>query len=308
MNKQRTSSFLLLLTSLIWGTAFVAQGAVSDVLGAFTFTAVRTFVGAAIMIPVWLIMNRVQPQEAQRTATKEGRKTTILAGVICGIFMFLGSGLQQVGITEYMNLYGTTAVGKAGFITALYVIFVPILGLFIKKRPSFKVWVSVIIALAGLYLLCVKEGFTIDIPDVYLLLCALAFAFYILFVDHFAPRINIYLFSAIQLAVCGAISSVATAAFETVVWSDVLASWFPILYTGIFSSAIAYTLEAVAQKNVNPAVASLLFCLEAVFAALAGWLILNETMTGMEVLGCVLMFAAVLLAQLPNRKNRTTCQ
>lgn len=293
---------LLLLTSLIWGTAFVAQGAVADVLGAFTFTGIRTLIGAMIMVPVYFIMKRISPEEAKRTTDRAGLRSTLLGGLICGVFMLLGSALQQLGITKYALIYGTTAVGKAGFITALYVIFVPILGLFIKRKAGLKIWISVIIALVGLYLLCVKEGFFIDVPDIYLLLCAFAFAFYILFVDHFAPTINIYLFSVIQLATCGLISLVIALIFEPVVWADVISMWFPILYTGIFSSAVAYTLEAVAQKDVKPAVASLLFCLEAVFAALAGWLILNESMAGTEIVGCVLMFTAVLIAQLPSRR------
>ncbi|MDD3400682.1 MAG: DMT family transporter [Eubacteriales bacterium] len=302
--KERTSVFFLLLTSVIWGTAFVAQGAVSDVLGALTFNAVRNMLGALVMVPVWIIMSRVNPQQARLTDNRKGYLTTLKAGLICGAFMFLGSFFQQFGITQYTGIYGTTAVGKAGFITALYVILVPIFGLAVKKRPSIQVWIAVVIALLGLYLLCVRDGFTIDMPDVYLFICAIAYAVYILFVDHYSNQVNIYLFSVIQLLVCSLISFAGMALFEKVVWSDVLASWFPIVYAGVMSSAVAFTLEAVAQKNIDPTIASLLFCLESVFAALSGWLILNEMMSAKELIGCGLMFVAVLFAQLKLKKRR----
>ncbi|MDO4543254.1 MAG: DMT family transporter [Clostridia bacterium] len=303
--KQTVSSLMLLLTAVIWGTAFVAQGAVSSVLGAFTFNAVRSFVGAAFMVPIFFLFTKKGSEQAMRIANREGRLITVKAGVICGSLMFLGAFFQQYGITSYTAIYGTTAVGKAGFITTLYVILVPIFGMIFKKKVSLQIWISVLIAVIGLYLLCVKEGFSVDLPDLYVLVCAVAYSFYILAVDRYANRVNTFLFSTIQLFVCGLISAVCMFIFETVVWADILSMWFPIVYTGVFSSAIAFTLEAVAQKNTDPAISSLIFCLESVFAALAGWLILNETMTGNEVLGCGLMFIAVVLSQLPfNRLKR----
>lgn len=298
------SSLLLLLTAIIWGTAFVAQGAVSDVLGAFTFNAARSLIGAVFMIPVFFLMSRRGTEQRERIADAKGRLLTLKAGLICGLLMFVGAFFQQYGITQYTAIYGSTAVGKAGFITTLYVILVPILGFFFKKRVSGRIWVSVVVAVVGLYLLCVKQGFVIDLPDVYVLLCALAYAFYIIAVDAFANRINTYLFSIIQLFVCGMVSAVFMLIFEKVVLSELISQWFPIVYTGVFSSAIAFTLEAVAQKNTDPTIASLIFGLEAVFAAIAGWLLLNESMTQNEIIGCALMFIAVVLAQLPKRSKR----
>lgn len=299
--KQRNSSLILLLTSLIWGTAFVAQGAVSKVLGPFTFNAVRTLVGALVMYIIYLALRKTKALESICGGDKPTVSINLIGGAVCGFFMFLGSGFQQLGITQYSIIYGTTAVGKAGFITALYVIFVPLLGLFIKKRPSFVLWISVAVSVGGMYLLCVKDGFSVDIPDLWVLLGAFSFGFYILFVDYYASKVNILLFSTFQLLSCSLFSFAVAFITERLVLTDIISQWFPILYAGILSSAVAYTLEAIAQKHVNPTLASLIFCLESVFAALSGWLLLNESMTLKEILGCALVFVAVLIAQLPTR-------
>lgn len=287
--------FILFLTALIWGTAFVAQSVGMDHIGPFTFNAVRSYVGGVALIPVILFFNSRKTTE-QRQAEKANRKTLILGGICCGIALGVASLFQQVGI-QY------TTVGKAGFITALYIVIVPILGIFFHKKVGLKVWVSVVIAIVGLYLLCMTESFSLQMGDFLILICALCFSCHILVIDHFSPKVDGVQMSCIQFFTAAVLSTVAMLFVEGVpTVQDVLLSWIPVLYCGVMSSGVAYTLQIIGQKGVNPTIASLVLSLESVIAVLAGWVILGQSMSGREVLGCVLMFGAIILAQLPDKK------
>lgn len=284
-------NLLLLLTALVWGTAFVAQSVGMDFVGPFTFNGIRSVLAGIVLIPVALLARRGKP-----ALTPQGRKNTWLGGLCCGVALFAGSSFQQIGI-QY------TTAGKAGFITALYIVLVPLFGLSLGKRVRALVWVAVGMAVAGLYLLCVREGFTIERGDLYVLCCAVMFAVHILVIDYFSPRADCIAMSCIQFFVSGAIGCAAMLLFETPEIGAILSCWLPILYAGILSGGVGYTLQIVAQKDTNPTVASLLMSLESVFAALAGWALLGEMFTPRELLGCVLTFGGSVLAQLPERKR-----
>lgn len=287
--------FILFLTALIWGTAFVAQSVGMDHIGPFTFNAVRSYVGGVALIPVILFFNSRKTTE-QRQAEKANRKTLVIGGICCGIALGVASLFQQVGI-QY------TTVGKAGFITALYIVIVPILGIFFHKKVGLKVWVSVVIAIVGLYLLCMTGSFTLQWGDFLILICALCFSCHILVIDHFSPKVDGVQMSCIQFFTAAVLSTVAMLFVEGVpTVQDVLLSWIPVLYCGVMSSGVAYTLQIIGQKGVNPTIASLVLSLESVIAVLAGWVILGQNMSSREILGCVLMFGAIILAQLPDKK------
>lgn len=293
MNKKVMSNLMLLVTAVIWGSAFVAQSIGMDFIGPFTFNAARNIIAGLALLPVlWLMRRRGSP-----TPVGKARQQTWIGGVCCGIVLFIASSFQQFGLVE-------ADAGKAGFITALYIVIVPICGLFFKKHVRPLVWLAVAIAAGGLYLLCVKPGqFHIARGDLLVLCCAFLFSAHILVIDHFSPRADAVAMSCIQFFVAGALALVFTFAVEKPTFSALLACWGPILYAGILSSGVGYTLQIVAQKNTNPTVASLLMSLESVFAAIAGWLILGESFTGREFTGALLMFAAIVLAQLPKPKN-----
>ena len=210
--------------------------------------------------------------------------------------LFVASSLQQFGI-----LY--TSVGKAGFITALYVIIVPILGLFMKKRVAPKIWGCMVFAVVGLYLLCINETFTINKGDLLVLGCAFAFAIHILVIDKFSPNTDGVRMSCIQFFVCGALSIIPSIIFESFTFTDLINGLGPLLYSAILSSGVAFTLQIVAQKDTDPVIASLILCLESVFAALAGWVVLHQTLSTKELIGCTLMFAAIVISQLPEKKK-----
>lgn len=225
-------------------------------------------------------------------------KTEWLGGICCGIALFAASNFQQIGITY-------TTVGKAGFITALYVVIVPILGLFMKKRVSFLIWICVVLSVIGLYLLCMTEGnFSLAYGDLLVLICAILFSFHILIIDYFSPKGDGVIISCIQFFVCGILSGIVMLFVENPSMENLVIAKWPILYAGVLSSGVAYTLQVVAQKGVNPTVASLILCLESVVAVLAGWLILGQDLTSRELVGCLLMFAAIVLAQLPAPKKK----
>lgn len=287
---------LLFVTALIWGTAFVAQSVGMDHIGPFTFNAVRSLVAGIALIPVILLFNRRKTPERRQTE-RANRKTLILGGISCGLALGVASCLQQMGI-QY------TTVGKAGFITALYIVIVPILGLFFRKKVGAKLWISVVIAILGLYLLCMSGSLRLEKGDFLVLLCALCFSIHIMVIDYFSPKVDGVQMSCIQFFVAAAFSALCMLPTEGIPAPQaVLASWMPILYTGVLSSGVGYTLQIIGQKGVNPTVASLVLSLESVISVLAGWVILDQSMSSREVLGCVLMFAAIVLAQLPNRKK-----
>ncbi len=295
MRVKLRQSLLLLLTAVIWGVAFVAQSVGMDYVGPFTFSATRNFIGAAVLIPVILVLEKRKTKE-QRQEEREQRPVLLKGGILCGCFLCIASSLQQFGI-----MY--TTVGKAGFLTAMYIVLVPVLGIFVKKRVSARMWLAVAIAVCGLYLLCVTKGdFSLQKGDLLELGCALGFSVQILAVDYYAPKVSGIKLSWIEFAVCGALSAVGMFAFEHPTWSSILAAWVPILYAGALSTGVAYTLQIVAQKGLNPTLASLIMSLESVISLIAGWMILDQQLSGRELLGCAVMFAAIVLVQLPEKR------
>lgn len=290
------NAFMLILTAFIWGTAFVAQSVGMDYLGPFTFNGVRSFIGGAALLPCIFLLERFNEKNSSAAPVKGSRKDLIAGGTLCGLLLFAASSLQQLGI-QY------TTAGKAGFITAFYIVIVPVLGIFLRKKTGIKVWTAVLIALTGLYFLCITETFTIGKGDVLLFFGALIFSVHILVIDYYSPRVEGVKMACIQFFVCGAASLVPMFALETPKAADMAEGWLPLLYAGVLSCGVAYTLQIIGQKNVNPAIASLILSLESCFSVLAGWIILGETLSVRESVGCVLMFAAIVLAQLPDKKK-----
>ena len=304
MNHNLKYNFLLMLAALIWGSAFVAQSVGMDYLGPFSFNCVRSFMGSLVLLPVIWFMDRQKKETAEHDGqkTEEGtreqnKKVLLSGGLCCGVILTLSTSLQQIGI-KY------TTAGKAGFITALYILIVPLLGLILGKKVGIKTWIGVALAVAGMYLLCIKEGFSISYGDFMVLLCALIFSLHILAVDYFSPRVDGIRLSCIQFFVCGCISAVPMLVWEHPELFQIIRAWQPLAYAGVLSSGVAYTLQIVGQQNVPPTVASLLMSLESVFAVLTGWLVLNERLSPKELLGCVLVFTAIILAQLPQKQKK----
>ena len=284
-------SGILLLTAFIWGMAFTAQSAGMDYIGPFTMNCARSILGGLALLPL-IAWNQARQRKKAEASTGTNWRATVIGGICCGVILAVASALQQIGI-----IY--TTVGKAGFITTLYIVMVPLVGVFWRKKIAGRVWFSVALAAVGMYLLCMNESFTVNPGDMYVFFCAVAFTGHILVIDHFSPKADGVAMSCIQFFTCGTLSAIMMLFFETPTWASVLEAWMPILYAGLFSSAIGYTLQIVAQKNVPPTIASLLMSLESVFSVLAGWILLQQAMSGRELLGCVLVFAAVLLAQIP---------
>ena len=283
--KQLGNSLLLLLTATIWGSAFVAQSVGMEHVGPFTFTFSRSIIGGIVLLPCILFLGK----------WKKGFATKVewVGGICCGIALCVASNFQQVGM-QY------TTVGKAGFITALYVVLVPIFGIFMKKKVPLLIWGCVAVSVVGLYLLCMPEGaFVLAFGDLLVLLCAVLFSVHILVIDHFSPKGDGVVIPCIQFFTCGILSGIPMLFTENPTVGSMLDAKWSILYAGVLSSGVAYTLQVVAQKNVNPTVASLIMCLESVVAVLADWMILGEEMSVREILGCLLMFAAIVVAQLP---------
>lgn len=298
MNKlQIRNTILLFLTALIWGIAFVAQSVGMDYVGPFTFNCVRCLLGGFVLIPCIWLLDRVTPEEKERTGRSNGNKKLLTGGILCGVLLFTATSFQQIGM-----LY--TTVGKAGFITAFYIIIVPILGLFLKKSATPSVWLGVILALVGLYFLCITEGFLIGKGEALLFVCALLFSIHILVIDHFTELVNGVKMSCIQFFVCGILSGIGMLLFEEPQIVDIVAAWKPVLYAGILSCGVAYTLQIVGQKGINPAVASLILSLESVISVLAGMILLNQHLNKREIVGCVLVFGAIVLAQIPQKKGK----
>ncbi len=289
--KKLVGSLMLVLAALIWGTAFTAQRVGMDYAGPLSFNGVRCLIGAAVLVPVYLIFRRSRPADG---------KKTLLAGLLCGLALFMATNLQQFGLVY-------TDAGKAGFITTFYIILVPILGIFLKKKTGAVTWLAVLIALCGLYFLCMKSGEVRIAPgDLLVLGCAFFFAVQILVIDRFVQEVDGVLLCCIQFAVDGLLSLIAALILEKPDFGMLFKGWVPLLYTGVLSCGVAYTLQIVGQKSLHPTVASLLMSLESSFAVLGGWLILHERLTGREFLGCGCMLAAVVLVQLaPAPKEKT---
>lgn len=306
------NSLLLLLTAAIWGVAFVAQSVGMDYVGPFTFNCVRSLLGGIVLIPcIWFLGRLDGKADREKIASqdrKKEHKELLTGGMLCGLLLCLASNFQQQGI-----LY--TSVGKAGFITACYIIIVPVLGIFLHRRCGFSVWLGVFFALAGLYFLCIKgnadtieaDRFISWLPvgkgEVLLMICALLFSLHILVIDYFTVRVDGVKMSCIQFFVCGILSGIGMIAAEEPHIADILTAWQPILYAGVMSCGVAYTLQIVGQKGINPTVASLILSLESVISVLAGMALLSQRLTRPEILGCVLMFVAIILAQLPQREK-----
>ena len=294
MKKRLYGSVLLLIGTFIWGTAFVAQSVGMDYIGPFTFQATRSAIGVAALWPViWLMDKR-----------KDGGKTfkskwldrhLWKTGLWCGIALFVASGLQQVGLVY-------TDAGKAGFITAMYIVLVPVLGLVFKQRVTPLVWLSVGLAVVGLYLLSCVGVSEVNFGDLLLMVCAAAFAVQITLVDRLAQDLDGLRLNFVQFLVNACISCVVMLLTETPVLENILACAVPLLYTGVMSSAVAYSLQILGQQHLEPAPASLIMSLESVIAALSGWALLGERMTAVEICGCGLVFLGVVLSQLPAKK------
>lgn len=291
--KEWLGALLLLLTSLIWGFAFVAQSVGMDYVGPYTFNFSRFFVGAVVLIP-FVAFNISK----KKTVTKSNIKITILGGIGCGVILCVASCLQQIGV-----LY-TDAVGKAGFLTALYIIIVPILGFFFGKKSKALIWLSVALATVGLYLICVKESFHFDKADIILIGCAFVFSLHIIFIDFVSPKTDGVVISCIQFAVAGVLSLTIALFTEKINLRDILSAYIPILYAGAMSCGVAYTLQIIGQKFIEPTKASLVMCLESVFATLGGFVILKERMSIKELAGCAVVFAAIILAQFCEKKPK----
>ena len=297
------NALLLFMAAFIWGIAFVAQSSAAEFIRPFTFNGIRCLIGGLTLLPPVFILQSRKRKSLPRGETFDKNhlfstseiKTGLVGGICCGICLCLGSTLQQFGIEQ-------TTVGKAGFITALYIVFVPIVSaLFLRKKIALPVALSVILGLAGLFLLCMTEKLSIGKGDFYVLLCSFAFTAHILVIDHFSAKADGVLLSCIQFLTCGIISLPFIFFMEKPQWNQIFSARIPILYAGILSCGVAYTLQIVGQKNTNPTIASLILSLESVVSVLAGWILLKQTLSGREIAGCIVMFAAIIIAQLPSR-------
>ena len=298
--KQMKNNAMLLLTALIWGCAFVAQSVGMDYVGPFTFNSVRCILGSIVLVPVIFLMDALKRKSGMSGAElKKGRgdtKTLVTGGICCGVILAVASSLQQFGILF-------TTVGKAGFITAMYIVLVPILGIFLGKKLRPLMIFCVFTAVLGLYFLCMTEKLSLGIGDLLVLFCALVFSVHILVIDHFSPLVDGVRMSAIQFLTAGILCAVPMLIWENPNMADILEAWMPVLYAGVMSCGVAYTFQILGQKNADPTVASLLLSLESVFSVLAGWVILGQGLSRKELFGCVLMFAAIILAQLPQKQE-----
>lgn len=300
MKSSLKNSVLLLLTALIWGSAFVVQKDGMNYLEPFAYNTARNLVGGLFLLVLLPALDKMRSSGGD--FQKGSRRNILLGGVLCGIVLFAASSFQQFGIALQS---AETNVGKAGFITACYCAFVPLIGLIFKRKSPFLVWVGVLVAVVGFFFLCLMDGIVagqgvgLEKCDLLLLACSLCFAVHILVIDHFSPLADGVRLSCIQFFVCGIMCLVCMFIWETPRWEDFLAGAGHVLYAGIMSSGVAYTLQIVAQKGVHPAVASLLLSLESVFSVLAGYVFMPEAgLSGWELLGCLLVFGAVLLVEL----------
>lgn len=311
-----------MLTSFIWGSAFVAQSSGMDYVGPYTYNMARNVLAFLFLIPVIYVIGKkkgVTDNAGSGTGIDEAAfgeanwksillpdRTTLVGGIYCGLVMAVASSLQQIGITM-------TTAGKAGFITALYIILVPLMGVFIGKKIPRIIWFCVVLAMAGFYLLCVKEGFSISKGDILVLFCSVGFSVHIMTIDHFTSKgVDGVKMACIQFAVAAIVMTPLMFALENPSVSGLLSAWMTIAYAGILSSGVGFTLQIVAQKDTDPTTATLIMSLESVFAAVSGCLFLNEVLLPKEILGCILVFVAVILAQVPlpvkSKEKRTVAE
>ena len=299
MNKQFRSSLILILATLIWGSTFIPQRLAMAGMGPFTFQAIRCFLGVLALIPITLVSDRFK-HDGKNFFTRWSDKKLWLGGLLCGVPLFLACNLQQMGLVD-------TDAGKSAFLTAMYIVIVPIIGIFLKKKPSKMIPFSVILAVAGLYFLSCVGVTRISLGDLLLIGCALMFAVQITFVDIYAGQVDAIRLNLLQAAVCTILSALVAMFTETTTWQAVLENWFPLCYAGVLSMGVAYCMQIFGQRDMEPSAASLIMSLESVFAVLCGVLILHETMSFWEIIGCILLFAAVILSQLriPNKRKQT---
>lgn len=305
---KKTNAIILVLTALIWGIAFVAQSEGGDSVGALSFNCIRSFIGSLALLPAIKLLDKLGYCHKPKDAIE--KRNLIIGGISCGTVLCIATNLQQLGI----NL--GTGAGKAGFLTACYIILVPILGMFLKKKCGYNIWIGVALTVIGLYLLCIDGPFSLKLSDILVILCALVFACHILVVDHFSPLVDGVRMSCIQFFVAGCLTLLPMIFVDIKPFSGGFAtwcapftmaqSWITILYAGVLSSGVAYTLQIVGQAGVNPTIASLIMSLESVFAVLAGWIILGERLSLKALTGCLLIFIAIIIAQIPvnTKENR----
>ena len=291
-----------ILAAFIWGTAFVAQDLCADSIGTFAFNATRYFIAVLALLVVIAVSDKAKKKNRPTPTAEEKKaanKQLWLGGLCCGVALAIASNFQQAGLVA-----GTDA-GKAGFITALFVVLVPVFGLFFKRKVSLPVWIAVVCSVVALYLLCIKGDFSLAAGDLLILVCAVCFAVHILVIDHFTAYCDGVKLSCLQFLFAGIISAVCMFLFETVDFAAIWSCILPLLYVGIFSCGVGYTLQILAQKDSNPTVVTILLSLESVFAVIAGAIILHQQMTAREYIGCVVMFVAVILAQIqfPEKKK-----
>lgn len=294
MSKLKTN-FLLLTAAVIWGLAFVAQQVGMNHVGPLTFNGLRFYIGSLVLLPYIMFIDK-QREKFKAPSPKWDKKILYFGGIVTGLVLAVASGLQQVALLH-------TSVGKVGFLTALYILFVPIIGLLFGKRAGVNVWIGVIVAVFGMYLLCVKEGFSIGLGDTYSIICAFIFSIQIMCVGHFSPQVDGIRFACLEFFVAGTVNVIGMFLLETPTLTNILRAALPLLYAGVLSSGVAYTFQIVAQKHAEPTIAALIMSLESVFSVLGGWVLLGQHLTAKESIGCIFMFAAIVLAQLKGRKG-----
>lgn len=286
---------MLLMAAAIWGFAFVAQSTAMDKVGPFTFLATRSILGALVLVPIIVIKDKFGKNK-DVTKESKGISKLLMGGILCGVALAAASCFQQFGICY-------TTASKSGFITAMYILIVPLMGLFFKKKVSLKLWFCVLIAVVGMYLLCVKEGLHINIGDVLTFVCAVFFAVQIMIVDYYSPRVDGVKLSCIQFLVTAIISGVLMFIFEKPSVTNIMSAWLPIAYAGVCSSGVAFTLQILGQKYTEPTVASLIMSFESVFATIGGVLILKEIPGVREWVGIGLMFVAIMVSQISKKET-----
>ncbi|MBS5680668.1 MAG: DMT family transporter [Clostridiales bacterium] len=286
---------LPLITALIWGSAFVTQSLSAAHLGCFSFNALRAIPAVLVLLVLLAVMQRIHPREKY---SAEEKRALLRGGLVCGAFLALAINLQQFGM-------GTTSAGKAGFITTLYIAFVPIISIFMRKRVRPIMWICVLLGAVGFYLLCMTEAsLKLEFGDMLVLLCAAAFAIHIQIIDYYSPKGDGIKISCVQFLFAGVLGLICMAIFETPDLGNILACWLPILYAGVLSCGIGYTLQVVAQADADPTAASLILSLESAFAAISGALVLHESMTLRQLFGCAVIFCAVILSNLPEKQAK----
>lgn len=296
MKHNNKGTIFLMITAIVWGCGLVAQKAGMSYLGPFAFTSIRCMLGGVVMLPLIPVLTRgkAEEQKSRKATTRE----TIIGAVLCSLPLTALTMFQQFGLPY-------TTVGKAGFITALYILITPVMGLFLGKKVSRNLWFGVVIGLAGMYMLCLFHGISgLGFGDLMMLCAAIASAAHIHVIDHFVKTVDAVRLSAYQFIATGVTCIIPAMIFETITWEAIVDCAIPVLYAGIVSCGVGYTCQVIGQKTTNPSLVSLILSLETVVSLLAGWIIFHEVLQSNEYIGCVLMFAAIIIAQLPDRTNK----